>query len=177
MGSAIYKKKRKISQECVETAEKCEVLLDLVHLAKSNQFQGPDHVQVFWKHKSIGNQAYDWLTQRVNQSEAWFPIDLCFQNNHASKTLAHDPAPIVPKARLVQDEFFFSSLSIQEKKFYLPKCLRKVRALIVFPYISYISETSESHQFVIPTQENTVSLSVLYMKDMTDVRTTGAVLF
>ena len=50
--------------------------------------------------------------------------------------------PIVPKARLVQDEFF-SSLSIQEKKFYLPKCLRKVRALIVFPYL-YISETSES---------------------------------
>ena len=23
---------------------------------------GPDHVQVFWKHKSIGNQASDWLT-------------------------------------------------------------------------------------------------------------------
>ena len=25
--------------------------------------QGPDHVQVFWKHKSIGNQASDWLTR------------------------------------------------------------------------------------------------------------------
>ena len=24
---------------------------------------GPDHVQVFWKHKSIGNQDYDWLTR------------------------------------------------------------------------------------------------------------------
>ena len=24
---------------------------------------GPDHVQVFWKHKSIGNQAFDWLTR------------------------------------------------------------------------------------------------------------------
>ena len=23
---------------------------------------GPDHVQVFWKHKSVGNQASDWLT-------------------------------------------------------------------------------------------------------------------
>ena len=22
---------------------------------------GPDHAQVFWKHKSIGNQASDWL--------------------------------------------------------------------------------------------------------------------
>ena len=41
---------------------------------------GQDHVQVFWKHKSIGNQASDWLTHQVNQSEAWFPIDLCFQN-------------------------------------------------------------------------------------------------
>ena len=29
----------------------------------------------------------------VNQSEAWFPIDLCFQNTYASKTLAHDQAP------------------------------------------------------------------------------------
>ena len=26
------------------------------------------------------------------QSEAWFPIDLCFHNTFASKTLAHDPA-------------------------------------------------------------------------------------
>ena len=25
-------------------------------------YLGPDHVQVFWKHKSIGNQASDWLT-------------------------------------------------------------------------------------------------------------------
>ena len=24
---------------------------------------GPDHVQVFWKHKSIGNQTSDWLTR------------------------------------------------------------------------------------------------------------------
>ena len=23
---------------------------------------GPDHVQVFWKYKSIGNQTSDWLT-------------------------------------------------------------------------------------------------------------------
>ena len=51
----------------------------------SNAYLGPDHVQVFWKHKSIGN----WFTR---QSEAWFPIDLCFQNTYASKTLAHDPA-------------------------------------------------------------------------------------
>ena len=29
---------------------------------------------------------------RVTQSKAWFPIDLCFQNTYASKTLAHDPA-------------------------------------------------------------------------------------
>ena len=44
---------------------------------------GPDHhVQVFWKHKSIGNQAYDWLTV------------LCFSKTltYASKKLAHDPA-------------------------------------------------------------------------------------
>ena len=27
-----------------------------------------------------------------NISGAWFPIDLCFQNTYASKTLAHDPA-------------------------------------------------------------------------------------
>ena len=40
---------------------------------------GPDHVQVFWKHKSIGNQASDSLTY---QSEAWFPIDLCIQNTY-----------------------------------------------------------------------------------------------
>ena len=40
MGSASYIKKRKLV-ESVETAEKCEVLLllDLVHLAKSNQLQ------------------------------------------------------------------------------------------------------------------------------------------
>ena len=39
----------------------------------------------------------------VNQSEAWFPIDLCFQNTYSSKSLAHDPAPSLmfmkPKAR------------------------------------------------------------------------------
>ena len=32
------------------------------------------------------------MTRYVNQSEAWFPIDLCFQNTYASTTLAHDPA-------------------------------------------------------------------------------------
>ena len=40
---------------------------------KRIRYLGPDHVQ-------------------VNQSEAWFPIDLFFQNTYASKTLAHDPA-------------------------------------------------------------------------------------
>ena len=29
---------------------------------------------------------------KYNQSDAWFPIDLCFQNTYASITLAHDPA-------------------------------------------------------------------------------------
>ena len=28
----------------------------------------------------------------VNQSEIWFPIDLCFKLAYTSKTLAHDPA-------------------------------------------------------------------------------------
>ena len=30
---------------------------------------------------------------KIDISEAWFPIDLCFQLTYASKTLAHDPAP------------------------------------------------------------------------------------
>ena len=37
---------------------------------------------MFWKHKSIGNQASDWST---NQRPG-------FQLTYASKTLAHDPA-------------------------------------------------------------------------------------
>ena len=30
-----------------------------VQAKKKSSNQGPDHVQVFWKHKSIGNQASD----------------------------------------------------------------------------------------------------------------------
>ena len=61
---------------------------------------GPDHVQVFWKHKSIGNISQletspliGWLARSTNQRpKALFPIDLCFQLNYASKILVHDPA-------------------------------------------------------------------------------------
>ena len=28
-----------------------------------NKHLGPNHVQEFWKHKSIGKQASDWLTR------------------------------------------------------------------------------------------------------------------
>ena len=63
-----------------------------MHIPSYIPILGPDHVQVFWKLNSIENQASDWLTRYVNQSEAWFPIDLCFQNTYASKKLAHDPA-------------------------------------------------------------------------------------
>ena len=27
------------------------------------RYEGPDHVQVFWKYKSIGNQGSYWLTR------------------------------------------------------------------------------------------------------------------
>ena len=60
------------------------LLIFNLDIPKLQRVSGPDHVQVFWKHKSIGNQASDWLTRYVNQSEAWFQIDLCFQNTYAS---------------------------------------------------------------------------------------------
>ena len=62
--------------------KKLPLFISMMHL-------GPDHVQVFWKQKCFGNISQ---LETVNQSEAWFPIDLCFQNTYASKTLAHDPA-------------------------------------------------------------------------------------
>ena len=43
-----------------------------MHGYKSNANIGPDHVQVFWKHELIGKRK-----SIGNQSEAWFPIDLC----------------------------------------------------------------------------------------------------
>ena len=74
-----------VHYSCVFYVQKC--LLHAIWQISQLTFQkkrllGPDHVQVFWKHKSIGNQAYDWLTKRVNQLEAWFPINLCFQNTY-----------------------------------------------------------------------------------------------
>ena len=41
---------------------------------------------------SIGNLVSDLLIRKVNQSKAWFPIDLCFQLTYASNGLAHSPA-------------------------------------------------------------------------------------
>ena len=38
----------------------------------------PDHVQVFWKHKSMRNQASDWLTRQVNRVAQKAKVDLKF---------------------------------------------------------------------------------------------------
>ena len=40
----------------------CSLKFGVKRLPREHGDQGPDHVQVFWKHKSIENQASDWLT-------------------------------------------------------------------------------------------------------------------
>ena len=55
---------------------------------------GPDHVQVNWNDKSIGNISQLKTRPLIgwsSNSEAWFPINLCFQLTYASNWLAHDP--------------------------------------------------------------------------------------
>ena len=41
------------------------LILEIVEEAEDSiqEYLGTDHVQVFWKHKSIENQASDWLTR------------------------------------------------------------------------------------------------------------------
>ena len=49
--------------ECGFSVELPELKLYLDDENKTECFLGLDHLQVFWKHKSIGNQASDWLTR------------------------------------------------------------------------------------------------------------------
>ena len=88
---------------------------------------GPDHVQVFWKHKGFGNISQletrpliGWPSSSTNQRPG-------FQLTYSSKTLAHDPALYIP-LRLV----FFHE--INGKRFFryaIMLYLRKYSVLIM----------------------------------------------
>ena len=66
-------------------------LLHLIHIIHL----GPDHVQMFWKHKCFGNISQletrpliGWPSESTNQRPG-------FQLTYVSKTLSHDPVLLV----------------------------------------------------------------------------------